>query len=455
MLTSIPPGSRGHRPNRRLGKAALAAVVATTLAACGGTSGGAATSGTDGKGKVTGTITYSWWGADARNQKTQAVIDLFEKAHPKAKIQGEPSDFTSYFQKRNVEAAGKNLPCIPQMQARQLSEYTSRRALLPLDEMTKSGVIDVSGIPKNVLDTGRGADGKLYMVPTGAAYDGIMYNTRLTEQAGVGDPPSQFTWQQWSDWLTQASKKLPKGVYAASLDAGVADVFISYVQSQGEDLFDSEGQLGFSRKTLLDYWNMWEKLRKAGATVPADTSAELGQSAAQDQTPIMQGKAMSANTPGNWLGTGQAIVDAHGGGTLKIATHPFGSKGMGNVLITSGLSIAANCNNVPTAASFVDFFTNDKEGAKAFASDNGAVTNTNLLHAQEADAATAPGVKSYLKVYEDIVKAGAPTVLYPAGYNSVFGDAFYRVYQQISFGKVSVEAGVDDFLKQAKSALQK
>jgi multiple sugar transport system substrate-binding protein len=430
-----------------------------TLAACGGTSGGntpaGGSSGADGKGKVAGTIVYSWWGAAARNQKTQTVIDLYQKAHPGVQVQGEASDFTSYFQKRNVEAAGKNLPCVPQMQARELTEYTSRRTLLPLDAMVAAGTIDVSGIPKNVLDTGRGADGKLYMVPTGAAYDGIMYNQKYSQQTGVGDLPAKFTWQQWSDWLLRAAPKLPKGVYAANLDAGDADMFISYVQGLGQQLFTKDGQLGFPKQTLIDYWTMWEKLRKAGATVPAAMQAELGTTAPEDQAPIMQGKAMSASTPGNFLPSGQPLVDAHGGGTLVMTTHPYGPKGIGNVLITSGLSIAANCDNLPTAASFISFFANDPAGAKAFASDNGAVTKTSLLQAQESDPATPAGVTKYLKVYQDIVSEGAPNILYPPGYTSVFADTFYREYQQVSFGKASVTAGVDDFFAQAKSALQK
>jgi multiple sugar transport system substrate-binding protein len=447
-----------HTPGRlALATAAVVGVIA--VAGCGGTAGGNSSAGggsaPDGKGKVAGNVVYSWWGATARNKKTQAVIDLYQKAHPDVHIQGEATDFTTYFQKRNVEAAAKNMPCIPQMQARQLSEYTSRNALLPLDGMVKAGTIDVSGIPKNVLDTGRGADGKLYMVPTGAAYDGIMYNERLVQLAGVSDLPPKYTWEQWSDWLMQAAPKLPKGVYAANLDAGDADMFISYVQGHGQQLFTKDGQLGFPEQTLVDYWTMWEKLRKGGATVPAATAAEQGSSVPQDQTFIMQGKAMSASTPGNWLPSGQPLVDAHGGGTLMMATHPFGPSGIGNVLITSGLSIASNCNNVATAASFISFFANDPEGAKAFASDNGAVTKTSLLQAQENDPATPKGVTTYLKVYQDIVDAGAPDILYPPGYTSVFSDAFTRVYQQLSFDKLTVNAAADSFFAQAKSALQK
>ena len=36
-----------------------------------------------------GNITYFWWGDPIRNQLTDAVIKLYEKAHPAVKVQGE------------------------------------------------------------------------------------------------------------------------------------------------------------------------------------------------------------------------------------------------------------------------------------------------------------------------------------------------------------------------------
>lgn len=433
---------------------AVAAAATAAASSCSGSSGRASSKPTA-TGKVGGTITYSWWGATERNQKTQAVVNLYEKAHPGVKIQTEATDFSSYFEKRSVEAAGHNLPTVPQMQARELSEYTSRGALLTLDGLTKSKSIDVTGMPKNVLDTGRGADGKLYMVPTGAAYDGIMYNSALATKAAVGALKPGYTWQDWVSWLLRAKAALPRGVYAANLDGGDADVLISYVQSYGQQLFDKSGQLGFSQQMLADYWTMWEKLRKAGATVPAAAAAELGPSAAEDQTYIVQGKAMSQSMPGNQLASAQKLIKGHGGGSLKMTTHPFGPKGIGNVLITSGLSIAGNATNITTAASFINFFTNNTQAAAAFASDNGAVTVTKLLESQEHDMKNPAGVREYLQVYQDIVKAGAPVILYPPGFTSVFEDAFPRAYQNISFGKTSVQAAVSSFFKEAKSDLQK
>ncbi|MGA8113386.1 MAG: extracellular solute-binding protein [Actinocatenispora sp.] len=444
---------------RRVKAGAAALVVAVTAAAlsgCGGTSHSAGpAAGQSGKGKVKGSIDFAWWGGGSRSAKTNAVIKLFRKAHPGVQVHTTVGEFNAYFQKLNVQAAGENLPCVPQMQARQLNDYTKRHTLMPLDNMVRSGAIDVSGIPKKVLDTGRGTDGKLYMVPYGAAYDGTMYNRDMARRAGVGDLKPDVTWDQWEKWLLDAQRKLPSGARATALDGTNADLFISYVESHGASLFKG-GKLGFGKSMLADYWNMWERLRTADATITASAAAENANVASPaEQGDVVLHKAMSATTPGNQLAEAQPTSDAHGGGELTMTTHPFGPAGIGNVLITSGLSISASCDNVPTAASFIDFFTNDEQGAKAYASDNGAVTVTKLLKAQLDDPSTSALKKKELSVYQDIVRQDAPVVVYPSGYQQIFVDAFTRDYQDVAFGRKSVRQAVDAFFQEATGQLQR
>lgn len=439
-----------HRRRIRVPAAAAACLaLLATATGCIGTGSGDVLH-ADGKGPVKGSIDYTWWGSGTRDTRTEAVIKLFQKAYPKATVKGQSMAYDSYWTKINVQAAGHVLPCVPQMQARQLGDYTRRHALVPLDTMVKNGVIDVSGIPKQVLDTGRGPDGRLYMIPYGAAYDGVMYNQTLARKAGLPDPPQDFTWSWYADWLRRAAKKLPKGVTATNLDGENPDMFISYANSRGQQLFRGD-HLGFDKSVLAGYWNMWEGLRKSGATLPAATQDE--QSAAIEQTLLAQGKVLAGTTPGNAIETAQGALNGVHGGRFAMTTHPLGPKGLGNVLITSGLSISANCENASTAAKFINFFTNDPAGARAYSSDNGAVTVTKLLKQQLADPKISAQKKEWLKVYQRIVRAGGKNVSYPAGYR-YFEAAFTRYYQDIAFGRRSVSSAVDDFFSEVEGELQ-
>src|SRR4051812_49059391 len=199
---------------RRLGVAAGLAVLTATVTACsGGTSvggGGSSQSAASG-GKPQGTIRLSYWGSGKRVELTNGVSDLFAKANPGVKVTPEYTDFASYWNKLNVQATSGNMACVAQMQGRQLNDYASKGLLTDLEPLTKNGTIDVSQIPKNVLDTGRGTDGKLYEIPYGAAYDSIMINQSLAKQAGVGLPAQDYTWADFQSYLKKAQAKLPQG----------------------------------------------------------------------------------------------------------------------------------------------------------------------------------------------------------------------------------------------------
>src|SRR3990170_2723484 len=92
--------------------------AAMLLAGCsGGTKAGEVAS-TDGKGEVTGKIAVAWWGGDSRNAKTNAVIDMFEKNTPGVTTERQSADFAKYFDRLNVQASSKSLPCAVQMQGR-------------------------------------------------------------------------------------------------------------------------------------------------------------------------------------------------------------------------------------------------------------------------------------------------------------------------------------------------
>jgi multiple sugar transport system substrate-binding protein len=130
---------------------------------------------------------------------------------------------------------------------------------------------------------------------------------------------------------------------------------------------------------------------------------------------------------------------------------PKTSQGNGEPLINNGMSIASNTSNLPTAAAWVNFFTNDPDAAKAYASDNGTVTVTKLLNAQIDQPNLAPGTKDYLQFLKDVI-AGNPTIIdFPANYNAVVL-ALKNNYSNVAFGKASVSAAVDAFFTQANAA---
>jgi multiple sugar transport system substrate-binding protein len=407
--------------------------------------------GADGSGEVTGSIRVGWWGSGPRNEVTNAVIDVFKAAHPGTTVEGESADFSAYIDRLNVQASSGNMPCVTQLQGRQLNDYTTKNVLLDLQPMIDAGTIDVSNIPPEVLDTGRGLDGKLYMIPYGAAYDAMTVNKTLVDQAGIGLPSDDYTWADFEQLLTRAKAALPTGIPAVNLGGELPNNFIAYVAGQGASLF-TDRQLGFPQEMLVQYWDMWERMRAAGLT---NTAEENGEEPTQtEQRYVAQGKVMADNLPGNALTPAQKTLDgAHPGQQLVTLPLPSGAAGSGNVLFTSGFSIPASCDNIPTAAAFIGFWMNDDAGAKAFLSANGAVTNTRHLQ-QQLDDPDLPALKrAELDLYQRIVAKQPVSVLYPPGYQASFEGAFKRAYESVAFAGTSTKDAAAAFFTEVNVAL--
>ena len=163
-------------------------------------------------------------------------------------------------------------------------------------------------------------------------------------------------------------------------------------------MFTPAGKIGFAKELLTEYWTRWEELRKAGTTVDAAANAE--EPTQPEESYIAQGRILSDNRPGNSLTPIQKTLDGKGTGQkLTTIQLPSGPNGSGTVIFTSGWSIPKNCNNIPTAAAYINFWVNDHEANTLFASNNGAVTNTVELDSQLKDPPLGPSGKHSLELF--------------------------------------------------------
>lgn len=425
--------------------AGLAAVV-LLLAGC-GTSGPPADDSPDAEPVIEGTVDLSYWGSATRTEKYNEINALFEAANDGVTVQASSTDFVSYFDQLNVQAASRNMPCVTTLQTRQLNDYTTNGTLTDLQPLIDAGQIDVGDIPDNLLDTGRGPDGKLYMIPFGVAWNATAVNSAMAEEYDIELLPEGYTWDDYEEWLDDASSKLPDGIAATDDQGQDPPVFSAWVISQGEQMFSDEGQIGFPKSVLEDYWDMWQDYADAGYTSSAQQNAE--EAAQLEQFDVTLGKSLSGAIAGNAL---PAIQAANPAANMVSMAFPSGESGLGNMFFVSGYSIPVTCDNIDTAAAYIDFWSNDDEASTVFASDNGAVANARQLEDQIANP-VSPGVQYVLEQYQYILEQNVPAQTMPPGYNAVFEAAFKRTYQDIAFDRKTVKEAVDAFFIEANNSL--
>jgi multiple sugar transport system substrate-binding protein len=405
---------------------------------------------------LSGELTYAWWGTTAfRNQVTQDVINLFQQKYPNVKIDPSIADFNTHFQKLTVSAAAGDMPCLPQMQSTGLQAYADPKILRPLDDLVENKTIDTANVPKGVVDTGRGFDGKLYMIPTGVFSRVDFYNDALLQQTGIAAPQETWTWDDYKAYMTQLQAKLPQGVNALENNGGDMNPLVTWVLSHGQPVFKQKA-LGFDKQVLADWFQYWEDLRNAGVATSATEVAERAANAPLELHPLANGTVVFGSyAPNQIAGVQGGLSKAGKPGTIQLIKEPNGPAGSGDAIGTNGLTIGANCDNVPAAAAFINFFLNDPQAGAAYKSDNGAVSSTPLLQAQIDDPNSDPQLIKQLKFQQHLTTGGfVKDITYAAGY-SALPPLLTTTYENVAFGKMTVSAAVDDFFNQANAILNK
>lgn len=400
---------------------------------------------------VSGDINLSYWGSPARAEKMGKIIDLFQAKYPAVKVQPEVADYNSYVERLTVRAAGNSLACVVGMQSYFQGEYADKNVLLPLDDYIKSGVIDVSGISKEVLDAGK-VDGKQYVIPTGAVVRLLAYNEDMVKSAGVALPKNGMSWDQYATWLKKLQGALPSGTKAAEIEGEYLPTLTSWVIGHGKTMFKN-GKLGFDKQLLADWFNYWLGLQKAGVTVPP--SALATESGALETTPLALGQAATGgrDIPQLFI-TQQTLSAASKGSHVGYITMPTQNKNEpSSFLGINGFAIPRSCDHPEAAAKFISFFNSDPKAGVAFQSDNGVVTSSTQQKALAQDSATPDGVKQSIQILQTLTSDKAVTnTQYPAGIATLRAN-LARIYEQVAFGKESVSDAVNEFFSSAATTL--
>lgn len=424
-----------------------ASVLAATLALAGCGSAEPVTS----TGRADGSVTFSFWGNPTRAEKVDAVIDLFSEAHPDASVSAEVAEYQPYIERMTVRAAGGGLACALGTQSTFFTRYAEADVLRPLDDLVEAGEIDVSDIPAEVLAAGR-VDGVQYMIPTGTFVRLLGYNEDLVAESGAPPPTDDMTWDQYADWLREIQAGLPEGVHATEIEAPNMFSFTSWVIGHGAEMFDENG-LAFDRELLEDWFRFWLDLTAEGVTVPVDMLPD--QTAALELTPMAQGTAAVGTRDIPQFAITEQTLSATGRGSTvgEISMPSADPERSANVLGSNGISIPTTCDQVGTAAAFIDFFVNDTEAALAFQSDNGILTTTRGQEALVEDAETPDAVRRNVTTLRELTEAGdLTTTTYPAGLTTLTTE-LARLYQEVAFGQTDVADAAAAFFDAAERAL--
>jgi multiple sugar transport system substrate-binding protein len=347
----------------RAGAGIVAGTFALGLAGCGLGTGG----GSDEPAELTDedvTLRMYWWGGDARHQRTQEVIDLFEAKYPNITVEGEFSDWTGYWEKLATSTAGKNSPDVIQMDQLYLASYADRGTLVDLTDYD----IATDDMEESVLGMGE-SDGGLYAIPISTSAMSTIVNTDLLDELGVALPDNTetWTWDEYQAWAESVTDAAPSGTYGGSL-AQNEFMLQLFARQSGDSLFE-DGDVAIDEETMTDFFQTALDSTTSGASAPASAWSEAT-SLALDQTPFAVGTVASSFITATQI---SAFTQASGA-NLELLPIPTVEGGVEDYdYFKAGMywSVSSQSEHPAEAALLIDFFLNDPEAVKIIGSERG------------------------------------------------------------------------------------
>ncbi|MGP3917205.1 extracellular solute-binding protein [Nonomuraea sp. 10N515B] len=417
--------------------ALLATAVLAVTAACGSGSGGG---GESAGGKTV--LRFSYWGSDARQKMTEEAIKKFEAKNPNIDVQGEFSDWASYYETLSTKVAGNDAPDVITIEIRGLREYADRGTLADLASKVNTADIDAK-----VLGTGA-IDGKQYAVPTGVNAFSLMVNPGLVESSKAKLPDdATWTWNDYVDLASKISEGSAGKITGTQLSWNPAYLQI-YAAQKGEQFYNGN-KIGMSPQTIKDWWAIMQNLIKTKGAPDAAKSTEIGATSI-DQSLL----GTNTGAMGMWWSNQLGAASKASGQPLDLLRMPkVEGATTGGMFLQPAMfySASSKSEHAAEAAKFIDFMINDPEAGQIILSDRGLPASSKVLAAvkdklPDADKKTLEFIDKVRSELSD------PPAAPPKG-SSAMEDILTRYSEEVMFGRMTPDDAVQKFITEANASI--
>lgn len=424
----------------------LGTAGAMLLASC--SSGG---SGAGGKAD----LAISWWGADDRHKKTQALLKLYSQKHPDVTFEPTFGGFLGYQDKMVTEMSGGHGPDVMQIADR--LPFIASGSLLDLDAAIASKKIDLSDADSKTVGIQK-FKGKQYTLPWGLAAGVMFYDTKVFDDAKIPAPQFAWTWDNYRDTAKSITEATPDGYYGsadiwAPAGTGSWAPFQSYLLSRKTQVYTEDGHLNFTPDMLTEWFSFWDAMRKSGYVTPPTVTA---QESGFETSPIVKGKAaiypinssIASSLQGlakNPLGITTLPTGFHS--TQYLTADQFGQ------YVNASITIGANAKTKfpDQVIDFINFAFNDPEANKITLMSRGVPLSSKM--ATLVTPLVSAVEKDMIAVIAYIQKHAVPSVVTAPTADGQLSTLMNNSHQAIAFQKASIADTVTAFFVQSKRLL--
>jgi multiple sugar transport system substrate-binding protein len=309
-------------------------------------------------------------------------------------------------------------------------------------------IIDLSNFTQAAKDT-QVVQGRNIMVTIGLSTTGAIINTRLFEELGIPVSRAEnFTYKSWEALAMEIAAKA-RGKYYAMGDSTFNNLqsitpVTMWMRSRGKDFFTEDGKLGFGKQDLIEWFELWARLRAAGAVPPPQLSAEEIPKTFEQRL-FAAAKMVITNNTTNNLKIHQDIMPNH---HLLMVRYPTADGKGGEIFESANIGINAKTKIPDASAQFINYFVNNKRSLELYLIENGFPGSTVMN--EYVGSILDPSNKQAMDFTNALTRSNtfAPRIIPPP-------DAldYQRLLENegtaAAFGQKTIQRAVDDFFTAA------
>ncbi|AUZ88205.1 ABC transporter substrate-binding protein [Arthrobacter sp. TmT3-37] len=416
----------------------VAALAATGLALTGCGGGGGEPAALNTEEEIT--LNYTFWGNDDRAARYDKAIAAFEEKFPNITINDTFTDYPSYWEKRQTEAAGGGLPDVMQFDYTYLRQYGDNGLLLNLEDYFGNG-ITTDAIDESLLSTGKLEDGT-FAIPTGYSAWSVFQNPALLADAGVEPYEGGTSWDDYNTYMASVTDATGGTVYGGTdTTQRIQDLELK-LRQQGRELFTEDGELNFTQEELVEHWTEGQENRDK-VTVP--------QSKLEEINPVSGFGGNLTTSEMSWSNFLGGYLGDSGAEEITIVAPPTDSPDEKDLYRKVGLMQAASSSteHPEAAAAFVDFLINSPEVGEIFGATLGIPASETQLEGANLEGPDK-AVKDYLDSIEG--RMGDAPAAPVAGFGAI-EQTFWDLGKSIGLGAVTPEDAAKQFFDEASVTL--
>ncbi|MBA8817243.1 multiple sugar transport system substrate-binding protein [Microbacterium halimionae] len=409
---------------------AVATGAALALAGCSGSSDTADTY--DPNEEVT--LDLAFWGNDVRAALYDEAIAAFEEEYPNITVNSSFLGFPEFWEKRQTEAAGGNLPDVMQFDYSYMRQYSQNNLLLDLDPYL-GGIIETDALPENVLSIGV-VDGVTTGLATSTNAWGMYTNPTLLSNVGV-DEFAGGSWEDYNDWMAEVTAAGDGEVWGGTDWTGRIQNFEIQLRANGGELFNEDGAAGFDEEDLAAFWEQGDGIRADGTVIAQQKLEEVYPLSSFDSA-LTASELTWDNFGSGYLGNlGEAYPE------LGLIEPPITVEGSQDLYLKPSMlhTISSSTEHPEAAATLVNFLVNSPESGRIFGTNRGLPASETALAGADLDPLSQQ-IADYEASIEDRLGDAPPVPI--VGFGSL-EEKFRVLGTELGFGTVTVDDAVDQF----------